>query len=84
MAFLAGLEKDPALQAMLLGIGDLARRLRLKCVACGVESPAQLAILKAQGWDRGQGRLFGTPVPGLAFAGKWLTKGKPKQILVEG
>jgi diguanylate cyclase (GGDEF)-like protein len=83
-SFLAGLEKDTALQAMLLGIGDLARRLRLKCVACGIDSPAQLAILKAQGWDRGQGRLFGTPVSGLAFAGKWLTKGKPKQVPVEG
>ncbi|HEY1230686.1 MAG TPA: GGDEF domain-containing phosphodiesterase, partial [Ramlibacter sp.] len=83
-SFLEGIEKDSMLQAMLLGIGDLARRLRLKCVACGIDNSAQLAILKAQGWDRGQGRLFGSPVSGLAFAGKWLTKGKPKQIPVEG
>ncbi|WP_427911372.1 EAL domain-containing protein [Ramlibacter sp. MMS24-I3-19] len=83
-SFLEGLDSDPALQAMLLGVGDLARRLRLKCVACGIDSAAQLAVLKAQGWDRGQGRLFGSPVSGLAFAGKWLTKGKPRQIPLEG
>lgn len=82
-SFVEGLDKDTTLQAMVLGIGDLARRLRLKCVACGIATTAQLQVLKAQGWDRGQGPLFGNPVSGLAFAGKWLTKGKPRQIALE-
>ena len=80
-SFVRDLEKDAAVQAMLLGMGDLARRLRLNCVACGVDSPAQLAFLKKNGWDQGQGRLFGLPLTGLAFAAKWLTRsGKPSRV----
>lgn len=82
-SFLQGLENDATLQAMLHGMGDLARRLRLKSVACGIDTAAQLAVLKKLGWERGQGRLFGHPVSGLAFAGKWLTKGKARQISLD-
>lgn len=74
-SFMQDLERDAAAQAMLLGMGDMARRLRLDCVACGVDSAAQLAFLKKNGWDQGQGRLFGEPLAGLAFAARWLTRG---------
>jgi diguanylate cyclase (GGDEF)-like protein len=73
--FLHDLGKDATLQAMLLGIGDLARRLGLTCVACGIDTGAHLAFLKKNGWDQGQGRLFGQqPLSGLAFAARWLTR----------
>jgi EAL domain-containing protein (putative c-di-GMP-specific phosphodiesterase class I) len=84
-SFVRDLEQDAAVPAMLLGIGDLGRRLRLACVACGIATPAQLAFLRQNGWDQGQGRLFGEPVPGLAFAAKWLTRGgKPARVALPG
>jgi diguanylate cyclase (GGDEF)-like protein len=80
-SFMHDLEKDATVQAMLLGIGDLARRLRLTCVACGVDTAAQASFLKKQGWDQAQGRLLGEPLTGLNFAAKWLTRsGKPQRV----
>jgi EAL domain-containing protein (putative c-di-GMP-specific phosphodiesterase class I) len=49
--------------------GDLARRLRLACVACGVETAQQLAFLKKNGWTLGQGPLFGEPAAGAGVRG---------------
>jgi diguanylate cyclase (GGDEF)-like protein len=85
-SFLHDLGKDATLQAMLLGIGDLARRLRLTCVACGIDTSAHLAFLKKNGWDQGQGRLFGQqPLSGLAFAARWLTRsGKNHRMSLTG
>lgn len=80
-SFVRDLEKDVAVQAMLLGMGDLARRVRLTCVACGVDTPAQLAFLKKHGWDQAQGRAFGEPQSGINFAARWLTRtGKPARL----
>lgn len=78
-SFLQDLEKDASVQAMLLGIGDLARRLRLACVASGVETTQQLAFLRKHGWDQGQGRVFGEVLDGLTFAARWLTRGGKAQ-----
>lgn len=84
-SFLSDLEKDAVAQAMLLGIGDLARRLRLTCVACGVVTAAQVAFLKKNGWDQAQGFFFGEPLSGLAFAARWLTRsGKPQRVPLPG
>jgi diguanylate cyclase len=81
-SFVHDLQQDAAVQAMLLGIGDLARRLRLPCLACGVDTAAQLAFLKNNGWDQGQGAVFDAPLTGLAFAAKWLARvGKPRAPL---
>jgi diguanylate cyclase (GGDEF)-like protein len=84
-SFMANIDRDAALQAMLLGMGDLARRLRLNSVACAVDTPQQLAFLKKHGWDQAQGRVFGEPMTGLAFAAKWLTRsGKPQRVSLPG
>lgn len=72
--FVRDLEKEPAVQPMLLGIGDLARRLRLTCVACGVDNPQQLAFLRKNGWDQAQGLAVGPPQSGIHFAAKWLAR----------
>jgi len=80
-SFVRDLEQDATVQAMLLGMGDLARRLRLDCVACAVDTSAQLAFLRKNGWQQGQGKLFGEPIAGLAFAAKWLARGgKPQRL----
>jgi EAL domain-containing protein (putative c-di-GMP-specific phosphodiesterase class I) len=84
-SFLPDVEKDATVQAMLLGMGDLARRLRMACVAAGVDTPQQLAFLKKHGWDQAQGRVFGETLNGLTFAAKWLTRsGKPQRVPLPG
>lgn len=77
-SFMPELAQRPDLQAMVLGIGDLARRLGIQCVACGVDTPQQLAFLASHRWDQAQGRIYGEPLSGIAFAVRWLTrKGMP-------
>jgi diguanylate cyclase (GGDEF)-like protein len=84
-SFVRDLEQDASVQAMLLGMGDMARRLGLGCVACGVDTPAHLAFLRRNGWDQGQGKLFGEPGSGLEFAARWLTRsGKPQRVILPG
>ena len=84
-SFVRDLERDFTAQSMLLGMGDLARRLRLACVACGVETAQQLAFLKKHGWTLAQGPLFGERLSGLAFAARWLARGsKPARLSVPG
>jgi diguanylate cyclase (GGDEF)-like protein len=83
-SFVRDLEQDATVQAMLLGLGDLARRLRLGCVACAVDTAPQLAFLRKNGWDQGQGKLFGEPTAGVAFAARWLARGgKPTRATGE-
>ena len=80
-SFMRDLEKDAAVQAMLLGMGDLARRVRLNCVACNVDNAQQLGFLRKHGWDQVQGRYFGEPLSGINFAAKWLTRtGRPLRV----
>lgn len=79
-SFVQQLEKDARTQAMLLGMGDLARRLNLDCIAPGVGSSSALTFLRKNGWQQGQGRLFGEPLASVPFAAQWLSRtGKPQR-----
>jgi diguanylate cyclase (GGDEF)-like protein/PAS domain S-box-containing protein len=49
--------------AIVTAIINIGRTLRLETIAEGVETPEELAFLKAQGCDEGQGYLFSRPVP---------------------
>ena len=64
-SFTAGLDdpgdtRSPALMSAIL---TLARSLGIQCVAEGVETEAQAAVLRAQGCEFAQGYLFGRPEP---------------------
>lgn len=84
-SFMRDLEKDPTLQAMLLGLGDFGKRVRVTCVACGVDTPQKLEFLRKHGWDQAQGLVFGEPLSGLNFAARWLTRsGKPQRVPLPG
>lgn len=79
------LDTDPAVPPMVLAVGDVARRLRLDCVAAGVATPQQVEFLRKNGWDKAQGPVFGEPLNGLNFAARWLTRsGRPQRVPLPG
>src|SRR5688500_3116027 len=62
--FVAGVNEDPDNLAIVQTIIALGKALKLDVVAEGVETEAQLALLRAAGCDRAQGYLLGRPAPG--------------------
>ncbi|KAF1050116.1 EAL domain-containing protein [Xylophilus sp.] len=71
-SFVADLETDPAAQALSSAILGIGRSLALTVVAEGVETQAQNAILRAQGYPVAQGYLFSQPLPAADFE-RWLS-----------
>ena len=61
----SGARDHGVVQAMI----DLATRNALDVVAEGIETPAQLAILRSLGCQSGQGFLFSRPVPASEVVG---------------
>ena len=55
----------------------LGRSLKLKVIAEGVETRAQLALLREQGCDEYQGYFFSRPLPTREFAGMLARAGAP-------
>ena len=62
-AFVMDLPENTSSAAIVDAIVTLAHGLGLEVVAEGVETPEQLAFLKAHGCDEGQGYYFGKPMP---------------------
>lgn len=63
-SFTAALTQDDSTTARLTkGLFGLASGLHLRTIAEGVETAEQAALLSAQGWEWGQGWLFGKPAP---------------------
>jgi diguanylate cyclase (GGDEF)-like protein len=58
----SGAAREPA-DGVLRALGDLARRRSQMVVAEGVETPEQLEVVMALGFDSGQGYLLGRPRP---------------------
>ena len=65
-------EDDTEIAATIIA---MAHTLRLKVLAEGVETPEQLAFLRAQGCDYYQGFLTSRPLPADAFAEFVLSQG---------
>ncbi len=62
-SFVSEMNEDPQSTLIIQAIISLAHSLRMKVVAEGVETPAQLESLAALGCDQYQGFLFGQPAP---------------------
>jgi EAL domain-containing protein (putative c-di-GMP-specific phosphodiesterase class I) len=62
-SFTAGLPADATCRRLSLGLVGLARGLGLGTIAEGVETAEQREVLASQGWELGQGWLFGRPTP---------------------
>jgi diguanylate cyclase (GGDEF)-like protein len=65
--FISEIVNRPEDASIVRAIVSLAHSLRLKVVAEGVETPAQLAFLKAVGCDEYQGYHFSRPLPANEF-----------------
>lgn len=67
-SFIADIADNSADQAIVSSIITLSRRLSMTVVAEGVETAAQLELLKAYGCDEIQGYLFSHPLDAGSFA----------------
>jgi diguanylate cyclase (GGDEF)-like protein/PAS domain S-box-containing protein len=67
--FVDGLGPDPEDSAIVAAIVNLANTLELEALAEGVETPQQLAQLRALGCTAAQGYLFASPVPSAEIGG---------------
>src|SRR5262249_7370018 len=65
--FVRDVASDPADAASAEAVIKMSHGLRLRVVAEGVETEAQLAFLRAQGCDSVQGYVVSPPVPAEAF-----------------
>ncbi|GAB3548463.1 hypothetical protein GCM10027343_28870 [Noviherbaspirillum agri] len=72
-SFVRDITVDPDDAAIVLSIISLAHSLRLKVIAEGVETQAQLAYLREHGCDYMQGYYFSKPLPEADCA--WVLRG---------
>ena len=62
-SFIRDVASNPDDEAIVRAVISMAHSLRLEVIAEGVETGAQLAVLKALGCDQFQGYYFSPPVP---------------------
>jgi sensor c-di-GMP phosphodiesterase-like protein len=66
--FVEAIKTDPHTQAIVSTLVDLARNLRMKIIAEGVEHFEQVVYLRENGISAAQGYRFAPPLPGSVFA----------------
>lgn len=66
-SFVDDLEHDTSCRALSESVIGIGKSLSLTVVAEGIESAVQRDILKAQGYEVGQGNFFSLPLRGQAF-----------------
>lgn len=71
MSFVQNITESTSDVALVETMLTLGRRLSLEVVAEGIETEAQRRKLQSLGFDKGQGFLFGRPVPAEAIASRW-------------
>ncbi|KMO43362.1 hypothetical protein VQ02_00290 [Methylobacterium variabile] len=74
-SFVRDAVERPDCRAIVGVVAELGRRLGIETVAEGVETPAQLAVVRQEGFTEGQGYLFGRAVQAAAAAPAGLPAG---------
>ncbi len=77
-SFVRGLPDDAEDAGIVETIIQMARSLRLKTVAEGVETEAQRAFLQQRGCDQMQGYLLARPLPAKDFESWWRARFSPE------
>lgn len=72
--FVKDLEGDPTAQSIASSVVSMAKRLGYPVVAEGIETPEQLALLRAEGCDCGQGFHLARPVPADELQSRYFVK----------
>jgi diguanylate cyclase len=80
--FIEEIVSRPEDASIVRAIVSLAHSLRLKVVAEGVETPAQLEFLKTAGCDEYQGYHFSRPLPADEFE-RLIRKSRSEDVLTE-
>jgi diguanylate cyclase (GGDEF)-like protein/PAS domain S-box-containing protein len=62
-SFVSGVDEDPQSASIVSAFLELARGLGMTTLAEGIETEGELAFLREQGCELGQGFLFSKPVP---------------------
>jgi PAS domain S-box-containing protein len=70
IGLIRGINADPARQALIAGMGYFALKRKLRLIAEGIETTAELQALQVLGVGYGQGFLLGRPQSG-AGGGPW-------------
>jgi EAL domain-containing protein (putative c-di-GMP-specific phosphodiesterase class I) len=65
--FIRGIDHSPGMRSLCQTIVAMAKQLKLKTVAEGIEEPGELEVMRAIGCDAGQGYLFQRPLPAAEF-----------------
>ncbi len=76
--FVSGALRKPDVRAILESSLELGRRLQLQTTAEGIETPAELALIRSIGCDAAQGYLFAKPMDRESFdtwAHDWVANG---------
>lgn len=72
-SLVAGIGVDPEQTSVVASLVSLARAMGVRCVAEGVETADQLAVLRLLGCELGQGYLFTRPMTGASVEA-WLSR----------
>ncbi len=70
-SLVAGIDRDPELRLITEAIVGLGRKLGMKVLGEGVETPGELAVMRDIGCTCIQGYLLGMPMPISDIAGWW-------------
>jgi PAS domain S-box-containing protein len=73
IGLIRGINADPARQALLAGMGYFAVKRKLRLIAEGIETPAELETLRGLAIAYGQGYILGHPQDGRG-PGPWPTR----------
>lgn len=71
-SFIQAMQGAPRERVIVSSLIDMARKLGIEVVAEGIELESEAEFLRARGCGKGQGYLFGAPVPGAVFAARFI------------
>jgi diguanylate cyclase (GGDEF)-like protein len=80
-SFVIPMLDDPGDEAIVRSVIDMARNLRIRVVAEGVETEPVATALEQAGCHLGQGYLYSRPQPAVAF-GTWLREHSSRRMRV--